>query len=111
MSEGIPIVIIAVAVILVVVALIALLFWRKQRGKLEQPIIRNKKAFFAQFIIGLILALTAAFFMFDGDILGENTTGIATVIGIVGIGLIATSNVTLWVSNAKNRKSTKDTPR
>ena len=33
--------------------------------------------------------------MFNGDILGENTTGIATVIGIVGIGLIATSNVTL----------------
>ena len=111
MSEGIPIVIIAVAVILVVVALIVLLLWRKQRGKLEQPIIRNKKAFFAQFIIGIIVALTAAFFMFDGDILGENTTGIATVIGIVGIGVIATSNVTFWISNVKNRKSTKDTPR
>ena len=46
-------------------------------------------------IIGLVLALTAAFFMFDGGILGENTTGIATVIGIVGISLIATSNITL----------------
>jgi hypothetical protein len=95
MSESLPIVIILIAGILVVVALIALLSWRKQKGELEQPIIRNKKAFFAQWIAGLILALTAAFFMFDGDILGENTTGIATVVGVVGIGLIATSNVTL----------------
>jgi tellurite resistance protein TehA-like permease len=101
MSESLPIVNIVIAVILVVVALIALLLWRKQKGKLEQPIVRNKKAFFAQWIIGLILALVAAFFMFDGDILGENTTGIATVIGIVGIGLIATSNITLLSSKHK----------
>ena len=62
MSESVPIVIIAIAAILVVVALIALLFLKKQKGKLEQPIVRNKKAFFAQFAIGLILALVAAFF-------------------------------------------------
>ena len=91
MSEGLPIIIILIALILVAVALIALRNW----GKLRQPIVRNKKSFFPIFIIGLVLALTAAFFMFDGDILGENTTGIATVIGIVGIGLIATSNITL----------------
>jgi drug/metabolite transporter (DMT)-like permease len=91
MNEGPPIIIIGIALILVAVALIAL----RNRGKLKQPILRNKKSFFPLFIIGLVLALTAAFFMFDGDILGENTTGIATVIGIVGIGLIATSNFTL----------------
>ena len=91
MSEGLPIIIIVIALILVAVALIALRNW----GKLKQPIVRNKKSFFPIFIIGLVLALTAAFFMFDGDILGANTTGIATVIGIVGIGLIATSNFTL----------------
>jgi hypothetical protein len=43
------------------------------------------------FVLGIILALIAAFLMFEGSILGENTTGIAIVIGIVGIGLIATS--------------------
>jgi len=91
MSEGPPIIIIGIALILVAVALLAL----RNRGKLKQPIVRNKKSFFPLFIIGLVLALTAAFFMFDGDILGENTTGIAIVIGIVGIGLIATSNFTL----------------
>ena len=91
MSEVPPIIIIGIALILVALALIAL----RNRGKLKQPIIRNKKSFFPLFIIGLVLALTAAFFIFDGDLLGENTTGIATVIGIVGIGLIATSNFTL----------------
>lgn len=43
------------------------------------------------FILGILIALTGAFLMWNGSILGENTTGIATVIGIVGIGLIATS--------------------
>ena len=91
MCEGPPIVIIGIALILVAIALLAL----RKRGKLKQPIIRNKRSFFPLFIVGLVLSLTAAFFMFDGGILGENTTGIATVIGIVGIGLIATSNFTL----------------
>ncbi|MFC1984243.1 hypothetical protein ACFLVO_04465 [Chloroflexota bacterium] len=90
MSQGPPIIIIGIALILVAVALIAL----RNRGKLKQP--RNKKTFLTLFIIGLVLALAGAFFMFNGDILGENTTGIATVIGIVGIGLIATSNFTLF---------------
>ena len=91
MNEGPPIIIIGIALILVALALIAL----RNRGKLKQPFSMNKKTFLPLFIIGLVLALTAAFFMFDGDILGENTTGIATVIGIIGIGLIATSNFTL----------------
>jgi len=95
MSESVPVVIIVIAVILVLVALFTLRLWREQQGKSDQPIIRNRKAFFALWIAGLALALIAAFFMFDGDILGENTTGIATVIGIVGISLIGTSNVTL----------------
>jgi hypothetical protein len=91
MSEGLPIIFVVIALVLVAVAFIALRNW----GKLKQPIVSNRKSFFPLFIIGLVLALTAAFVMFDGDILGENTTGIATVIGIVGIGLIATSNFSL----------------
>ena len=89
MNESPPIIIIGIALVLVALALIAL----RNRGKLKQP--RNKKTFLSLFITGLVLALAGAFFMFNGDILGENTTGIATVIGIIGIGLIATSNVTL----------------
>jgi len=93
MTNSIPIVIIVIGVVLVV---IALLVWRMQKeGKLEGTSNKRKKAFFAQFIIGLVLALTAAFFMFDGDILGENNAGISTVLGIVGICLIATSNIHL----------------
>jgi hypothetical protein len=93
MGNSIPIVVIVIGVMLVV---LALLVWRRQTaGKLEGISNRRKKAFFAQWIIGIALALAAAIFMFDGDILGENTTGISTVLGIIGICLIATSNVNL----------------
>ena len=68
--------------------------WAKiKEGKMERPVIRNKGPFYAQLIVGIIAALSAAFFMLAGDILGENTSGIATIIGIVGISLIATSGL------------------
>ena len=93
---------IAIAIIVVglVLVFIALLVWRRQKGEKLEGILegisnKRKKAFFAQWIIGLVIAVIAAIFMFDGDILGENTVGISTVMGIVGICLIATSNVQL----------------
>ena len=90
------IILITIIVIAVVLAVIALLVWRRQKGeKLERISNEQKRAFFAQWIIGIVLALIAAIFMFDGHILGENTTGISTVLGIVGISLIASSNVNL----------------
>ena len=93
MVNSVPIVLIVIGVILVV---LALLVWRRRKEiKLEGISSKRKKAFYAQWIIGLVLALVAAAFMFDGDILGENTTGISTIMGIVGICLIATSNVNL----------------
>jgi LPXTG-motif cell wall-anchored protein len=93
MANSIPIVIIAIGVILVV---LAVLVWRRRKEiKLEAISSKRKKVFFAQWIAGLAIALIAAAFMFDGDILGDNTTGISTVMGIVGISLIATSNVNL----------------
>ena len=97
MANVILITIIVIAVVLVV---LALLVWRRRKelkleGILEGISNKRKKAFFAQWIIGIVIAVTAAIFMFDGDILGENTTGISTVMGIVGICLIATSNVNL----------------
>jgi LPXTG-motif cell wall-anchored protein len=93
MVNGVPIVIIVIGIVLV---LIALFVWRRRKElTLEGISTKRKKAFFAQWIIGLAIAVIAAIFMFDGDILGENTTGISTVMGIVGICLIATSNVNL----------------
>jgi Na+/H+ antiporter NhaD/arsenite permease-like protein len=95
MVNSIPIVIIVIGVMLVVVALFA---WRRRKDVkliLEGISNKRKKAFFAQWIIGLVIVVIAAAFMFDGDILGENTTGISTVMGIVGICLIATANVNL----------------
>ena len=42
------------------------------------------------FVLGILLCLAGAGFMFDGAILGEITTSPVTVLGITGIGLIAT---------------------
>ena len=87
---------IAIVVIGVVLVAVALLVWRRQKGEKPEGISKEqKKAFFEQWIIGIVLALVAAIFMFDGDILGENTAGISTILGIIGICLIATSNVNL----------------
>jgi amino acid transporter len=95
MGNSIPIVIIVIGVIFVA---IALLVWTKRKQvklELERLSDKRKKAFFAQWIIGIVIALLAAIFMFDGDILGENTSGISTIIGIVGICLIASSSIHL----------------
>lgn len=87
---------IALIVIGVVLVVLALIVWRRQKGeKLEGISKEQKKAFFAQWIVGIVLALVAAIFMIDGDILGENTVGTSTILGIIGICLIATSNVRL----------------
>ena len=62
---------------------LAIYLFRRPKVNVNKPL----------FISGLLLSLTGAFLMWNGSILGENTTGIATVIGIVGIGLISTSSV------------------
>jgi hypothetical protein len=53
----------------------------------------KKKFVVLQFAIGIIVALTGAFIMFHGNIFEENNSGIATIIGIIGIGIIASSNI------------------
>ena len=42
--------------------------------------------------------------MFDGDILGENTIGIARIMGTVGLVLIVASNITLQILRCKSTK-------
>ena len=42
------------------------------------------------FVLGILPCLAGAGFMFDGEILGETTTNIVTILGITGMGLIAT---------------------
>ena len=54
------------------------------------------KKFLIHFALGIIVALIGAGIMFHGNIFGENNSGIATIIGIIGICIIATSNVHIW---------------
>jgi hypothetical protein len=55
--------------------------WRSRNTK------KYRKILFGS---GILVCLAGAALMFDGAILGETTTNIATVLGITGIGLIAT---------------------
>ena len=53
------------------------------------------------FVLGVSVCLIGALVMVAGEpLLGENNAGIATIVGIVGIGMIATSS-------KKNSKETK----
>ena len=99
MGTTVPVVIIVIGVLL---AGLAFFVWnRRKELKLERIGTTRKRIFFAQFIGGIAVALVGAAFMFNGDIFGENTSGIATIIGIVGISLIASSNVHLLPSRRK----------
>ena len=42
------------------------------------------------FVLGILICLAGAGLMFDGAILGDTTTNVATILGITGLGLIAT---------------------
>jgi hypothetical protein len=59
--------------------------------------------------LGVAVCLTGALVMVAGEsILGENHTGIATVIGIVGIGLIGTSGaISAAISAKRSSEETK----
>ena len=55
--------------------------WRLRNTKKYRKII---------FVLGILICLAGTAVMFDGAILGEITTNVATVLGITGMGLIAT---------------------
>jgi hypothetical protein len=62
---------------------------------------------YVSFVLGLLLCLICAFLIGEGNILEENNTAWAIVIGIVGIGLIFTSGACIsfgqrnkWIRNA-----------
>jgi hypothetical protein len=54
------------------------------------------------FALGVSVCLAGAFIMVAGEsVLGESHTGIATVVGIVGIGLIGTSGAIIAGERAR----------
>jgi anthranilate phosphoribosyltransferase len=48
-----------------------------------------------QFVAGIVIALAGAGVMAHGNIFGSSNTGVAIVIGIIGISLIAASKFRL----------------
>ena len=96
MSAGITIVFITIVAILFVAIALSLVIWRQQKeGKSEILNAIKRKPLLVLLSAGIIISLSGGFFMFDGDILGENTIGIAQIMGTVGLFLIIASNITL----------------
>ena len=54
--------------------------------------------------IGVLVCLTGGFLISNGNFLGESTTGIATVLGIMGIGIIPSSNKSSLAAKHGERK-------
>lgn len=59
-----------------------------------QKLNKHKTLQYPLFALGIALCLTGAVLMVHGNVFGDRTTGIAAITGIVGIGLISTSNLT-----------------
>ena len=65
-----------------------------------------RKYAIAIFALGVAVCLTGAVLMAFGEgLLGEKHTGIATVIGIVGIALIGTSGATFASISSKSKET------
>lgn len=59
----------------------------------------------AIFAIGVSLCLAGAILMIHGSIFGDRTVGVAIVTGILGIGLISTSNLTSGLKSVNKSQS------
>ncbi len=56
-------------------------------------------------VLGVAMCLIGAFLMAWGEpIVGVNHTGVATVVGIIGIGIISTANKTSLLGKKKEGK-------
>jgi hypothetical protein len=76
---------------LLIVALAAYAAWMMNKVK-KSGIPLNDKYARISFVLGISVCLVGAYLMAFGEgLLGENHAGIASVIGIVGIGFIGTS--------------------
>ncbi len=86
---------------LLIVALAVHAVWMMNKVKKSGTPLGEKYARIP-FVIGISVCLIGAYLMAFGEtLLGENHTGIATVIGIVGIGLIGTSGA-VFAAHAAN---------
>jgi len=82
----IPYILISILAVLITLIIVFFVIGKKKNSKDAL-----KHVNMIQFISGICVSLIGAGIMFQGNIFGERNSGIATVIGIIGIGLIATS--------------------
>ncbi len=80
-----------------------LLMARIRKGKLKLLSKGQRSLFYTLLFSGISISLLGGFFMFDGDILGEETGGIARIMGFMGLGLIIAASSVAAASD-RNRE-------
>ncbi len=93
-------IVLTLVLLLIVALVIVLVITRSRKKRLMQLLGNQKTTFYALLISGISISLLGGFFMFDGDILGDGTAGIASIMGYVGLALILASS-TIVVSSGK----------
>ncbi|MBU1146352.1 hypothetical protein KKD80_02280 [Patescibacteria group bacterium] len=86
-----PYILISILALLIILIVVYFVMGKKRHLKDRPWNYLNK----TQFIAGICISLIGAGIMFHGNVFGERNSGIATIIGIIGMGLIATSNFKL----------------
>ena len=105
MNEGLTISspIFLIVAVLSFVALIAGLVVARIRKDERKLMPKNQKLlFYALLFSGISISLFGGFFMFDGDILGEGTGGIARIMGFVGLALIIGASTVAGTSSKES---------
>lgn len=98
-----PIVLI-LAILLIVALIIGLVTARNRKERLMQLLGNQKTTFYALLISGISISFLGGFIMFDGDILGDGTVGIARIMGYVGLALIIASSTVVASSRKKSNQ-------
>ena len=86
------------ALLLIFALIIGLVTARNRKVSVRQLLGNQKTTFYALFISGISISLLGGFIMFDGDILGDGTVGIARIMGYVGLALILASSTVVTSS-------------
>ena len=93
MFGGFPWILVALVGTLLVVIAIAIFVTKSRQPSGEKIFDKiHKKTFIILFTLGMLCSLSGAFLMFNGKMMGEDTVGIARVIGIMGLFLIASAS-------------------
>ena len=105
MNEGLSVsspIFLIIILLSFVALIIGLVMARIRKENQRQMSTSEKNLFYNTLFSGISISLLGGFLMFDGDILGEATAGIARIMGFIGLALIVAASAVAAVSGKNN---------